>query len=294
VNRPFREFWSGTITFGLVSVPVQLVPAQRHGGVALREIGADGTPLRRRFFCPEHGKIVDPSEIVRGYKFEAHQYVVVTEQELEDLEPKKSREIDLRLFVPVDEISPLFFERSYYLGQDGDSSKAYRLLASVLERSGRAGIATFVMRDREYLIAILGEKGILRGETLRFADEVRRPQDIGLDPEGQSDQELTARFSRLIEAQANARLDPRELKDEYAEDLSALAARKEKRGTDVVAAPERAEAADEDEPAGEDLLETIRRSLGKHGGTGVRDRPRSPGHKRTKARAPKSARQRKR
>src|SRR5207248_7073669 len=105
---------------------------------------------------------------------------VVTDEELERLAPEKSRDIDLRRFVEAEAIPPMYFERSYFLVPAGGSAKAYRLLAATMEETHRAGIATFVMRGKEYLVAILSENGILRAETLRFSDEIRSPEDVGL------------------------------------------------------------------------------------------------------------------
>ncbi|MGH7471964.1 MAG: Ku protein, partial [Longimicrobiales bacterium] len=140
-----RAIWSGTITFGLVSVPVHLFPASRSAPMGLRMVDADGTPLQRRYVCPEHDQEVEWDDLVRGYEIADHQFVVVTDDELEALEPKRSREIDLRQFVPLEQLDPRFFERGYYLVPADESTKAYQLLASIMEKSGRAGIATFVM-----------------------------------------------------------------------------------------------------------------------------------------------------
>src|SRR4051794_3531286 len=101
--RHSSEFWSGTIAFGLVSVPIQMLPAHRNKRVALREVDTDGTPLRRRYFCPEEERVVPPEQIVRGFEIEPGRSIVVTDAELEALEPQKSREIDLRLFVDIEE-----------------------------------------------------------------------------------------------------------------------------------------------------------------------------------------------
>ncbi|HEY0671085.1 MAG TPA: Ku protein, partial [Longimicrobiales bacterium] len=169
-----RSFWSGTITFGLVSIPVNLFPGVRSQRAALRMLADDGTPLQRRFYCEKQNREVNGDEIVRGYETAKGKYVVVTDDELEALEPKKSRDIDLRRFVPAEDIDPLFFERSYYLAPAGESVKAYRLLAETMEKTGRAGIATFVMRGKEYLVAIVAEDGLLRADTMRFADELRK------------------------------------------------------------------------------------------------------------------------
>jgi DNA end-binding protein Ku len=168
-----RAFWSGTISFGLVSIPVNLFPANRSRSTGLRLLDKDGTPLRRRFFCPKDERDVHPEHVLRGYELENGEYVVVTDEELESLEPRKTRDIDLTRFVNKDDVPATLFERGYYLTPAGDSTKAYRLLAEVMEETGRVGIATFVMRGKEYLVAILAEDGIMRAETLRFQNEVR-------------------------------------------------------------------------------------------------------------------------
>jgi DNA end-binding protein Ku len=263
-DRAFQQFWSGTISFGLVSIPVQLLPARRNQRVAMREVDEDGNPLRRRFYCPAHQRLVRSSEIVRGFEIAPDQYVVVTDKELEALEPEKSRVVDLRSFVKLEEIPPLLLDRSYYMIPTGDSTKAYRLLAGALEQSGRAGIATFVMHEREYLIAIMGEKKILRGETLRFLDEVRDVREFGPAPPPKASRGSIARFDRLIEAHSRSQIDPQELEDEYAQHLQALVDRKLARGLDVVQPQPEEEPEEVDverERVVEDLLETIRRSL---------------------------------
>src|SRR5438105_13059203 len=163
-----RPFWSGTITFGLVSVPVNLFPASRSSRASLRMLSPDGIPLSRRYYSPESGKELDDDEMVRGYEIEKDKYVIVTGEELERLDPEKSRDIDLRRFVDKDEIQPIYFEHAYFLAPAGGSVKAYQLLAETMERSGRAGIATFVMRDKEYLVPILGGIGTLGAAPLRF------------------------------------------------------------------------------------------------------------------------------
>jgi hypothetical protein len=152
-----RSFWSGTITFGLVSIPVELYPASRSQRLSLRMVAEDGTPLTRRYFCPKEDKELEWDEIVRGYEVEKDTYVVVTDAELEKLAPEKTRDIDLRVFVDQGQLDPMHFDRAYYLTPGGNSTKAYRLLAATMEQTEKAGIATFVMRGKEYLIAILAE-----------------------------------------------------------------------------------------------------------------------------------------
>src|SRR5688572_21719866 len=225
-----RPFWSGTITFGLVTVPVALYSAIRTGGVALKMIGPDEAPVRRRYVCSKDGKVLDPDDIVRGYEIEKGKFVVVKDDELEAIEPRKSREIDLQLFVDRTDIDPIYYDRAYFLVPTSGTNKAYRLLAEVMEKKDQAGIATFVMRAKEYLVAIIAEKGILRAETLRFADEVRKPDDVGLpDPV-----KAPAAEVKKLEAQITRRakkLNLHEFLDDYTERLEKLVAQKEKKKT---------------------------------------------------------------
>ncbi|MFW6325017.1 MAG: Ku protein, partial [Desulfovibrionales bacterium] len=214
-----RAFWSGTITFGLVSIPVSLFPGKRSSRASLRMLAPDGTPLRRQYYCPEEGRPVKQNEIVRGYEIEKDRYVIVTDEELEALEPKKTREIDLRRFVPVEQIDRKFFDRPYFLVPAGQTTKPYRLLAQTMEKSGRAGIATFVMRTKEYLVAILSENGILRAETLRFADQIRTPDDVGLPQPREVSEELLQAVKKEIREKSRKDLDRNELKDRYPEKL---------------------------------------------------------------------------
>ena len=123
-----HAFWSGIIAFGLVSLPVSLFPAHS-GKVTLKMVDAKGTLLRRQFFCGDDNRPLERDDIVRSYEIEKYHYVVVEDEELEALEPKKSREIDLKRFVPLSSINPIYFERAYFLVPDGDTTKAYRLLA---------------------------------------------------------------------------------------------------------------------------------------------------------------------
>lgn len=255
-----RALWSGTLSFGLVNIQVYLFPANRRGGVSLRMLGPGGVPLARRYFCPADGREVRQDEIVRGYEVGPEEYVLVEGEELERLSPEKSREIDLRRFVPAASIPPVHFERAYFLTPAGETTKAYRLLARTMEATGRAGIATFVMRGKEYLVAILAEGGILRAETLRFADEIRTPEDVGLPAPGEVDDHTLRRTARAIESLTAEDLDPEELRDEDARRLEELVRAKRERDEDVVGVPEELEPEEDDEePA--DLMKVLKWSL---------------------------------
>jgi DNA end-binding protein Ku len=272
-----RAFWSGTISFGLVSIPVNLFPAHRSGGVSLRMLAPDGTPLARRYYDPETDREVPGDRLVRGYEIEPDRFVVVTDEELAALDPEKSRDIDLRRFVDRAAVPPLFFERAYFLTPGGQSTKAYRLLAATMQRTNRAGIATFVMRTREYLVAILADNGILRAETLRFPDEIRPLEEIGLPERPKLKRDRVRAVEQAIRSLAAAELDAAELEDEQARRVRELIEAKRRKGRDVLAAPAGL-VTEEDEEEGEviDLMEVLKRSL----------RPPEPGPRRAATRRP--------
>jgi DNA end-binding protein Ku len=257
-----RPFWSGTITFGLVSLPVSLFVATRSKRVALRMIDHDGEPLARRYFCPKEEIALEADEIVRGYEIEKDEFVVVSEEELDSIAPEKSQEIDLRRFVPVDDINPMFFQRAYFLAPDQGAIKPYRLLAKSMEDTERAGIATCVIRGKEYLLAILAHQGILRAEILRFADELRTPADIGLPEIAKAKKADVERMEKSINANSRKTLDRDELLDERAARILNLVEEKLEADEDVIHDPEDvddADDADDDEPV--DLMAVLKQSL---------------------------------
>lgn len=254
-----RAFWSGTISFGLVSIPVNLFAATRSQRVSLRMLAPDGTPLSRRYYDPETDREVPRERIVRGYEVDTDEFVVVTDEELEALEPEKTRDIDLRRFVDRDAIDPRYFERAYFLTPAGNTTKAYRLLAATMERTNRAGIATFVMRTKEYLVAILAENGILRAETLRFHDEIRAADQIDLPERPDLDAARVGEVEKAVEKRTRKSLDESELTDDYADRLLKLVEKK-RRKRDAIVTPA-GPAEPEDEADVIDLMEVLKRSL---------------------------------
>lgn len=259
---PARSFWSGTITFGLVSIPVDLYSAVQPRRTAMKMVDAKGKALGRRYHCPNDDKELSNDDIVRGFETDKGRMIVITDEELEAVAPEKTRDIDLRRFVPADQIPPMYYQRPYFLAPSGKSNKAYNLLAETMERTGRVGIGTFVMRDHEYLVAIVSEGGVLRAETLRFADELHTPEDVGLPKRRKGPRSRVTAFSKAIAALTRDDLDPSELTDRYAAEIQALVEAKQKKGKDVVRL---AGAEEEDaEAAGGnviDLMAVLRRSL---------------------------------
>ena len=251
-----RPFWSGTISFGLVSVPVMLFPATRSNRTSLRMLGPDGQPLARKYYAEKTGKDLDADDVVRGYELDNGKFVIVTDEELERLAPEKTRDINLQQFVPADSIPPTYFERGYFLVPAAGSQKAYKLLAGTMEKSELAGIATFVMRGKEYLVAIFSDDGILRAETMRFADELRSPKDVGLPKKKEPPKATVTKFEKFIANKSKKQFSAAKLSDKQADSLLKLVKRKQNKRANVVRVEE--EAADHKVI---DLVQILKRSL---------------------------------
>ena len=256
-QRGARPFWSGTLTFGLVSVPVDLYPGNRTNRAPLRMLGPEHEPLARRYYSEKTGHDLDADDMVRGYEIAKDKYVVVTDEELERLAPEQSRDIDLRRFVDLESIPPIYFDRSYFLVPAQGSEKAYRLLVDTMKESDLAGIATFVMRGKEYLVAIFPENGILRAETMRFPDELRSPKEVGLPEPKNLPAATVKKFERLITKHSVRALPLGELKDEKTDRLLKLIEQKRARHQDVVKVAE----SDRDKGKVVDIMEALRKSL---------------------------------
>ena len=215
-------------------MPVNLFPANKVSRAPLRTLGAEGEPLARRYYSEKTERDLDADQMVRGYEVAKDKYVVVTDDELERLAPEKTRDIDLKRFVPAESIPPVYFERGYFLTPDKGSEKAYTLLAETMEQGGTAGLATFVMRGKEYLVAIFSEHGILRAETMRFADELRSPADVGLPKKSKVSAATVRKFEKLISSKSKKQLSPRKLEDEQTARLLKLVKKKSANRKNVV------------------------------------------------------------
>ncbi|HEY5810644.1 MAG TPA: Ku protein [Povalibacter sp.] len=261
---PVRPAWSGTLTFGLVSIPVSLYSAIRPRQTAMKLVDTEGHALGREYHCSKDGKELDQDDLVRGYETDGGKMVVITDEEFAAVAPEMSGDIELRSFVPLEQIPPLYFQRPYFLAPAGKSSKAYHLLAAIMTRTQRSAIGSFVMRGHEYLVAIVAENGVLRADTLRYANEIRSPASIGL-PKGKSaPARSTAAFGKIIDALASDRLDMDEFKDEEAQTLQKLAEKKESAKKDVIHTRD-LEPSEAEETSAKviDLMEVLRKSLSK-------------------------------
>jgi len=251
-----RPFWSGTITFGLVSVPVNLFPATRTTRTSLRMLGPDGEPLARRYYAEKTGKDLEAEEMVRGYEIDNGKFVTVSDEELERLAPEKTRDINLTRFVKEDAIPPVYFERGYFLTPAGNSEKAYRLLAEAIKERKDVGIATFVMRGKERVVAIFSDHGLLRAETMRFPDEVRSVKAVGLPEKKDVPAAVVRKFESLIKKKAKRTFSPE--KDQQTVELLKLVKRKQSKASNVV---ELKDYRRDKEPEPVDLIQVLKRSL---------------------------------
>ncbi len=207
---------SGTISFGLVSIPVKLYTAASSGSVSFNLLHARcGSRIRQQQFCPTCNEVVERSGLVRAYEFAKDQYVRVSEDELKAVEGEASKTIDITEFVPLSKVDPIYFEKTYYLGPDKGGEKPYRLLAAALHQAEQVAVARFIMRGKETLVLVRSAQDGLMLHTMYFADEVR---SFGEIDKGQSakirDGELELAV-KLIEGLANLDFAPEQYQDEY-------------------------------------------------------------------------------
>lgn len=261
-NEPF-PFWSGTISFGLVSVPVDLYSSVRTNRVPMRMLSPRGTPLKRRYYCSADNKQLAQKDIVRGYEQDDGTFVAITDDELEKLAPRKSRDIDLRLFVERAQIPVRLLQRPYILAPGGESTKAYHLLAQTMERLDLAGIATFVMRGKEYLAAIVAEGGLLKATTLHFSDEIRTPEAIGLPDVEKAPDTVRKRAQKALKAFSAKDLDLDLFVDTASAELLDLAEAKHESQRDVVEVGTAIDTEERDEEGGDivDIMTLLRKRM---------------------------------
>ncbi|MGA8746601.1 MAG: Ku protein [Solirubrobacterales bacterium] len=234
-----RAIWTGSISFGLLNVPVRLYSAVARRGISLREIRAsDGARIRHRRVAEGTEEEVPYEAIVKAFEITSGRYVPLTKEEMESLSPRKSRAIEVQDFVELAEIDPIYFDSPYYLGPAEGAEKAYSLLARAMEGSGKVAIARFVFRNKEHLAALRPTDGVLTLTTMRFADEVVQPSELEdvlpADAPKVSKREVEM-AEKLIES-LTRRFDPSAYRDEYREELMALIERKAE-GRELVQAP---------------------------------------------------------
>ena len=224
-----RAIWTGSVSFGLLNVPVRLYSAVARRNIALREIReSDNARIKHRRVAEGTDEEVPYEEIVKAFEITPGNYVPLTKDEMSALAPEKTRAIDVLDFVDIEEIDPMYFDSPYYLGPAEGAEKAYSLLAAAMEASGKAAIARFVFRNKEHLAAIRASNGVLTLTTMRFADEVVPPSELD-DVLPQKKPKVAKREQEMAEQlidSLSTRFDPSGYRDEYREQLLGLIERK--------------------------------------------------------------------
>jgi DNA end-binding protein Ku len=257
---PPHSLGSGTISFGLVSIPVRLYTAASSANVAFNQLHAPcGSRIKQQTFCPACNRTVERAELTRGYEFAKEQYVRIADDELKALEGEASKMIDIGEFVPLADVDPIYFEKTYYLGPDKGGEKPYRLLSDAMDKAGQVALAKYVMRGKESLVLIRAAQGGLMLHTMYFADEVR---DFGEIDKGASakirEGELDLAL-QLINGLANPSFSPDRYTDEYRHRVLEMINKKAEGQEITVAAPAapRAQVID--------LMDALKESLAKRG-----------------------------
>jgi DNA end-binding protein Ku len=283
-----RAIWSGTISFGLLNVPVKLYSAVARRGISLREIReSDGKRIKHRRVAEGSDEEVPYGEIVKAFEIAPDRYVPLSKDEMAALAPERTRAIEVQDFVDLDQIDPIYFDSPYYLGPAEGAEKAYSLLARAMAESGKVAIARFVFRNKEHLAAVRPSDGVLTLTTMRFADEVVPPSELEdvlpSDPPKPAKQEVEM-AERLIES-LSREFDPAAYRDEYREQLLALIERKAE-GKDVVEAP----AAEEPRAtAAPDLMSALEESVAAAQSKRAKGKAKTKGGAKKRRAAPKKA-----
>ena len=284
-----RAIWSGSISFGLLNVPVKLYSAVARRGVSLREIReSDGARIRHRRVAEGTDEEVPFEKITKAYEIAKDRYIPLAKSELEALAPEKTRAIEVKDFVDLDEIDPIYFDSPYYLGPADGAERAYSLLARAMEGSGKVAIARFVFRNKEHLAAIRPTDGVLTLTTMRFADEVVPPDELEdvLPAETPKVAKREVEMAEQLIESLTRGFDPAAYRDEYREQLLAMIERKAA-GEEIVAAP----AEEREATKAPDLMAALEESIaavqGKRDGKAAKKPPAKKRAARAKAPAKK-------
>ncbi|WP_426574576.1 Ku protein [Aquihabitans sp. McL0605] len=269
-----RPVWKGSISFGLVSVPMRAFTAARDHTVHFHQLErSSGARVRNHTVSEESGKEVERDDMVLGYELPNGKYATFERDELDDLRPASTRAVEIRDFVALDDVDPIYYQRTYWLAPDGDAAaEPYALLLRAMEDKGRVGIGTVVMRNKQYLTAVRPLDGALAMSTMRFADEVIDRSSIDDIPEkvGKADPKAVQLAGQIIDALAGA-WDPSQYHDTYTEEVKKIITAKSK-GKTMTPPPS------SDDEGGEviDLMDALRASIERSTGrsrTGTKERP---------------------
>jgi DNA end-binding protein Ku len=249
-----RSIWNGTITFGLVNVPIKLFTATESKTVHFSEVHAkDGAQIEHRRICPKEDKEVDYDDIVKGYEVSPGKYVVLDKDEVKAAAGDRGKVVHLEHFVDAADIDPVFYDKTYYVGSR-DAPDAYRLLHEALGRSGRAGIGRFTFHDREYLVAVRALDDVIALHTMRFHDEVVSGDDLEIGRAGRKPSAREAKMATQLIDSLQEDFDPDDYDDSYRAAVLELVKRKAK-GEEI-------DPFEQEEPDhGDDLMAALQASI---------------------------------
>ena len=224
-----RAIWTGAISFGLVNVPIKLYSATAAKAVRFHQLhDKDGVRIQQKRVCPADGEEVPYEHIVKGFEIAPDRYVIVTQEELDALDPRRTKTIDIEEFVELAEIDPVYYDNAYHVAPGTGGAKGYRLLLSAMEEAGKVAIGRFVLRTRQQLCALRPAEGVLMLSTMLYGDEVNAPERLD-ELEALGDVEANARevamAGQLIES-LSAPFEPTKYHDEYREQVLELIERK--------------------------------------------------------------------
>jgi DNA end-binding protein Ku len=262
-----RSIWNGAISFGLVNVPVQLFSAIEEKDVHFHQMTKNGHRIRYKRVDEKTGREVGYKDIDKGYELSKGKFVVIDPDELEAATPEQTRRIDIEEFVDLDEIDLIYYETTYYVAprNEAGADKAYALLRDAMARADKVAIGRFVMRTKQYLVAIRPQENILLLETMYFADEIRNPKDLDVPAKLRGNTKELKIADQLIDS-LTVEFDPKRYKDTYRAEMLKLIKRVAKGESIAVEEPER--------PRAEvvDLVEALRASLDTKGKRGSKRR----------------------
>lgn len=275
-----RSIWNGTVTLGLIAVPIKVSSASEDRAVHFHQVHTkDGARIKQHRICSKEGKEVPYAEVAKGYEVSDGEYVLLSDEEIAAAAGAASHRIALEEFVASAEVDPSFYDRTYYLGAGKDGQAAYRLLHDALARTGRAGIGRWVFHNREYLVAVAPLNGTLALHTMRFADELVAAGELDIAEPSRPPAKRELEMAEALVESLQAEFDPSRFEDTYRARVLELIQRK--------ADGEEIERPQEPEPEeAPDLLAALEASLAekgaKHSGSKARSRS---GSSRSKAKA---------
>src|ERR1044071_2884017 len=253
-----RSLWNGTIAFGAVAVPVKLYSAVESKTVHFHEVHLkDAARIEHRPYCSKEDRPVDKDEVVRGFEVKSGKWVVLDKEEIDAAGGTRSRVIDVDAFVPLDQIDPIYYAKSYFLGARDEGGDAFRLLHDALEETGRAAIGRFTFHKREYVVAIRAYDKVLALHTMRFADELVGRKDLDAPRAGAKPKPKELPLAEKLVESLSEDFKPGRLHDEYRGAVLAAIRKKAKSGKDI----ELPEEPERDEDESDDLAKVLEARL---------------------------------